>query len=102
LFSVVDTLERAIDTTEENPDNKSLLDGVKMTHKEMIRIFESFEVKPLKSEGETFDPNFHQAVTQEESDSCPENTVTKELQKGFFRIKIQCSENTKSVSKWRR
>ena len=83
LLSVVDNLERAIDTSEENAENKGLLDGVKMTHKEMMRIFDSFEVKPLKAEGEIFDPNFHQAVTQEESDSCPENTVVKELQKGY-------------------
>ncbi len=83
LLLVVDNLERAIDTSEENKENKSLLDGVKMTHKEMVKIFENFEVKPLKAEGELFDPNFHQAVTQEESDTCPENTVTKELQKGY-------------------
>ena len=83
LFSVVDNLERAIDISEENSENKNLLDGVKMTHKEMVRIFDTFEVKALKSEGEIFDPNFHQAVTQEESDSCPENTVIKELQKGY-------------------
>ncbi len=83
LLSVVDNLERAIDTSEENAETKSLLEGVKMTHKEMVRIFETFEVKSLKSEGEIFDPNFHQAVTQEESDSCPENTVIKELQKGY-------------------
>lgn len=83
LLTVVDNLERAIDISEENTDNKGLLDGVKMTHKEMLRIFESFEVKPVKSEGEVFDPNFHQAVTQEESDDCPENTVLKELQKGY-------------------
>ena len=83
LLSVVDNLERAIDTSEESSENKSLLDGVKMTHKEMMRIFEVFEVKPLKAEGEIFDPNFHQAVTQEESDSCPANTIIKELQKGY-------------------
>ena len=83
LLSVVDNLERAIDTSEESSENKSLLDGIKMTHKEMMRIFEAFEVKPLKAEGEIFDPNFHQAVTQEESDSCPANTIIKELQKGY-------------------
>jgi molecular chaperone GrpE len=83
LLTVVDNLERAIDTTEENDDIKGLLDGVKMTHKEMLRIFESFDVKPLVAEGEIFDPNFHQAVTQEESDSVAENTVLKELQKGY-------------------
>ena len=84
LLTVVDNLERAIDISDENADNKGLLDGVKMTHKEMLRIFESFEVKPLKSEGEIFDPNFHQAVTQEESDTCAENTVIKELQRGYI------------------
>ena len=83
LLTIVDNLERAIDTSEEHVNNKGLLDGVKMTHKEMLRIFEAFEVKPIKAEGEIFDPNFHQAVTQEESDSCAENTVIKELQKGY-------------------
>ena len=62
LLTVVDNLERAIDISEENADNKGLLDGVKMTHKEMLRIFESFEVKPLKSEGEIFDPNFQPQI----------------------------------------
>jgi len=84
LFSVVDNLERAIDTSVENAENKSLLEGVKMTHKEMMKIFEAFSVKPLKAEGELFDPNFHQAVTQEETDSYPDNTVIKELQKGYL------------------
>ncbi len=83
LLSVVDNLERAIDTAKQNKDDKGIIDGVKMTHKEILRIFESFEVKPLKSEGEIFDPKFHQAVTQEESESHPDNTIIKELQKGY-------------------
>jgi len=41
-------------------------------------------VEPVKAEGEPFDPTYHQAVTQEETDEYPENTVVRELQKGYL------------------
>ncbi len=84
FLPVVDNLERAISAAEENPNETSLLEGVKLTHKEMFKLFESFNVKPVEAEHKLFDPNFHQAVTQEETDEFPENTVTKVLQKGYL------------------
>ncbi|MDY6951976.1 MAG: nucleotide exchange factor GrpE, partial [Thermodesulfobacteriota bacterium] len=39
---------------------------------------------PVDAMDKPFDPNFHQAVSQEESEICPENTVCKELQKGYM------------------
>jgi len=83
LLSVVDNLERAISAAEENSEESALFEGVKLTHKEIIKLFESFNVKPVNAENEPFDPNFHQAVTQEETDEFPENTVTTVLQKGY-------------------
>lgn len=84
FLSVVDNLERAIDSAEDNEDQKSLLEGVKMTHKELLKVFETFNVKPVEAQNQAFDPNFHQAVTQEETDEVPENTVTKVLQTGYL------------------
>ncbi len=88
LLTVVDNLERAISSseaaTEEGIDGKRLLEGVKMTYKDLLELFESFNVKPIHAEGELFDPAFHQAVTQEETDAYPENTVVRELQKGYI------------------
>lgn len=84
FLSVVDNLERAIDAAEANEDQKSLLEGVQLTHKEILKVFEQFNVKPVEAENQAFDPNFHQAVTQEESDAVPDNTVTKVLQKGYI------------------
>ena len=84
LLTVVDNLERAISSTKENSDEKALIEGVELTHKEIIKLFETFNVKPVEAENQTFDPNFHQAVTQEETDKVPENTVTKVLQKGYL------------------
>ena len=55
-----------------------------MTLKEMLKVFDKFHVKSIGSIGEPFDPCFHQAVMQEDSDSHPENTVIKELQRGYM------------------
>jgi molecular chaperone GrpE len=84
LLTVVDNLERAISSSQENSDKKTLIEGVELTYKEIIKLFETFNVKPVEAENKTFDPNFHQAVTQEETDKIPDNTVTKVLQKGYL------------------
>ncbi|MFH2060799.1 MAG: nucleotide exchange factor GrpE [Pseudomonadota bacterium] len=85
LLSVVDNLERAISAAEENKDeDEGLLEGVILTHKEIITLLETFNVKAVEAQNQTFDPNFHQAVTQDETDEHPENTVITVLQKGFL------------------
>ncbi len=84
LLTVVDNLERAIASGEEGADAKALLEGIKMTHKEIVKFLESFNVKPVEAQGKPFDPVFHQAVTQQESNDYPDNTVINELQKGYL------------------
>jgi len=85
LLSVVDNLERAIMMSiESQAGEKSILEGVEMTLKEILKILEKFQVTPLNSMGEMFDPRFHQAVGQEASDERPANTILKELQKGYM------------------
>jgi molecular chaperone GrpE len=84
LLSVVDNLERAISAAQEKSEESVLFDGVKLTHKEIIKLFETFNVKPVEAENKVFDPNFHQAVTQVETDEFPDNTVTTVLQKGYL------------------
>jgi molecular chaperone GrpE len=83
FLSVVDNLERAISSAETNQDLETLLEGVKMTHKEILKIFHTFHVTPVEAHHQVFDPNFHQAVTQKETDELPENTVTDVLQTGY-------------------
>jgi len=84
LLTIVDNLERAIESGKNEADKKSILEGVKMTHKEMIKLFEIFNVKSVEAQGKPFDPVFHQAVTNQESDEYPNNTVISELQKGYL------------------
>ena len=85
LLTVVDNLERAIQSTSgENNEAGCVIEGVEMTLKALLKIFERFSVKLIEAVGKPFDPNFHQAMMQEASDLYPENTIISEFQKGYM------------------
>ena len=85
MLSVVDNLELAIHSADANKAGKnSLREGLDLTHREILRVFEKFRVTPIESKGKAFDPTYHEAVMQEETDEFPENTVITEMQKGYL------------------
>ncbi len=85
MLAVVDNLERALNSSNGNSSiDKCMADGVNLTLKEILKVFEKFNVKAIESVGQLFDPNFHQAMMQEETDKYPEKTVITELQKGYM------------------
>ncbi|MGD8677278.1 MAG: nucleotide exchange factor GrpE [Desulfobacterales bacterium] len=86
LLPIIDNLELAIKAAAEAADSTDacLLDGVELTRKEILKVFENFHVEPIDALGKPFDPNFHEAVMREESEEHPENTVVNELQKGYL------------------
>ncbi|MBF0259191.1 MAG: nucleotide exchange factor GrpE [Desulfamplus sp.] len=101
LLTVVDNLERAIASAAQNDVNfkaqaqtgvkqnsdgqdSCIVQGVEMTYKDIIKLFEAFNVKPVEAQGKPFDPVFHQAINHQESDQYPDNTVIAELQKGYL------------------
>lgn len=85
LLPVVDNLERAIESSGDDENvNSCVVEGVGMTLKEILKVFDQFEVKQVESLGQPFNPGFHEAVMREESDEYPENTVIKEFQKGYL------------------
>ncbi len=84
MLSVVDNLERAIESgLKQDIEKQTLLEGVEITLKDLFRMFEKYGVKDFKSEGQPFDPVFHQAMMQEQTNDYPDNTVLNELQKGY-------------------
>ena len=85
MLSVVDNLELAMNSTNGHKAiDKDLLLGLEMTYKEILKVFEKFNVKPIDAKGQPFDPTFHEAVMQEETNDSPKNTVINELQKGYM------------------
>ncbi|MBL0700271.1 MAG: nucleotide exchange factor GrpE [Desulfosarcina sp.] len=85
LLPVVDNLERAISSIQEKKfSENSIGEGLGLTLKEILDVFETFQVKPIESLNKPFDPNFHQAVMQEETEEIEENIIMKEFQKGYM------------------
>ena len=85
MLSVVDNLELAMNSANDHKTiDKGLLQGLEMTHSEILKVFEKFNVKPIEAKGQVFDPTFHEAVMQEQTDEFDDNTVINELQKGYL------------------
>jgi molecular chaperone GrpE len=86
LLPIIDSLELALKSAAEstNQADGCLLDGVELTRKEILKVFENNNIEQVVAIGKPFDPNFHEAVMREESDEYPENTVINELQKGYL------------------
>ena len=85
MLSLVDNLELDMNSTNGHKAiDKGLLQGLEMTHSEILKVFEKFNVKPIEAKGQIFDPTFHEAVMQEQTDEFDENTVINELQRGYL------------------
>ena len=81
LLAVMDSLEAALGV--ESATLESYRDGVALTLKQLVSVFEKFHVSEVNPVGEKFDPNKHQAISTVESDAEP-NTVINVLQKGYL------------------
>ncbi|MCJ7539654.1 MAG: nucleotide exchange factor GrpE, partial [Desulfobacterales bacterium] len=85
MLPVIDNLDRAIESSNnEKHADSSMVEGVNMTLKEILKVLEQFSVRRFDSLGNPFDPGVHQAVMQEETVGHAENSVVKELQKGYM------------------
>jgi len=84
LLSVVDNLERALDSSKNNKNAKAIKEGVNNTLKEFHNILNKEGVKPMQSIGHRFDPYEHEAVMKMETDKYQEDTVVEEFQKGYY------------------
>ena len=83
ILPVIDNLERALDTIEE--DNKTpFQEGIEKIYRQLMDTLEEIGVKPMNAAGTEFDPNFHNAVIHEEDENQGENLVVEEMQKGYM------------------
>lgn len=80
LLAVKDSLEAAL--AVETDDIAGYRNGVELTHKQLVSVFEKFNIAEVHPIGEKFDPHQHQAISMIEADAEP-NTVVQVLQKGY-------------------
>ncbi|MDP3609383.1 MAG: nucleotide exchange factor GrpE [Methylophilus sp.] len=80
LLAVKDSLDAAL--AIDNTDVTSYKNGVDLTAKQLLSVFEKFNIAEINPANEKFDPNKHQAISAVDSDLEP-NTVVSVLQKGY-------------------
>jgi molecular chaperone GrpE len=81
MLAVKDSLEAAIKV--ETADLASMKSGVELTLRQLVSVFEKFNLSEIDPMGEKFDPHKHQAISMVEADAAP-NTVVSVLQKGYL------------------
>ena len=83
ILPALDTFERAMAVTIDNEDVKNFLVGFEMIHKQFVEGLANEGIEVIEAEGQPFDPNFHQAVMQEEVEGMEPGIVLVEMQKGY-------------------
>ena len=84
LLPVADNLEKALDHSKDENSLEALREGVDLTLKGLMNVLEKAGVEVVEAVGAPFDPNFHEAVSEQEDDRAAPGAVLKELQKGYL------------------
>ena len=84
ILPVIDNFERGLDTVPEEEKESPFAEGMRMIYKQMMTELEAIGVKPIEALGTEFDPEFHNAVMQVESEEYESGFVAAELQKGYM------------------
>ena len=84
LLPVADNLEKALDHSKDEKSIEALREGVDLTLKGLINVLEKAGVEVVEAVGAPFDPNFHEAVSEQADGRAAPGTVLRELQKGYL------------------
>ena len=85
LLPVVDNIERAVHSIDKNDESQAAVgEGVELTLKRFLDVLARNKVTQVDPLNESFDPEFHQAMSMDYHPEAPANTVTEVFQKGFL------------------
>ena len=84
LLPVVDNFDRALAVGRDSKDYDALLKGVDMIFRQLDQVLANEGLKAMDAVGQPFNPEFHQAIMQVESDEHEEGIVVEEVQKGYM------------------
>jgi molecular chaperone GrpE len=84
LLAIGDNFERAFQIALPDAEGKTFREGIDLIFRMFQNLLAKHGVRPIALENRAFDPNFHHAMTVEESETVEEPTVEEELQKGYM------------------
>lgn len=83
ILPVVDNFERGLGSIPEEEKGDAFAEGMNMIYKQLVGELDKLGVKPIEALGKEFNPEFHNAVMQVESEEYESGVIAQELQKGY-------------------
>ncbi|MEC0247893.1 nucleotide exchange factor GrpE [Paenibacillus chitinolyticus] len=84
MLPVIDNFDRALVSSRETQDFEALTKGIEMVYRQLGQLMTQEGLTPIEAVGQPFNPEFHQAIMQVESDDYEEGIVVEEVQKGYM------------------
>ncbi len=84
ILPVIDNFERGFTTVEESDKDDAFVQGMSQVYKQLMTELEAVGVKPIEALGQEFNPDFHNAIMQVESEEYESGIVAQELMKGYM------------------
>ena len=84
ILPIVDNFERGLAAIPEEEKESSTAVGMDKIYKQLVKVLDELDVKPIEAVGKEFSPDFHNAVMQAEEEGVGENIIVQEFQKGYL------------------
>lgn len=84
LLPVIDNLQKAISHARNDENPSGLVEGLELTLDGLMKTLEKAGLKQVEADGKPFDPNFHEAISQQQDEGTPPGHVLTEFQKGYL------------------
>jgi molecular chaperone GrpE len=84
ILPVMDHFERGLRDARAHKADKSIVDGFQLIYDQLMGAWLKAGLTPINAEGQMFDPNFHEAITNIPSDEHPADTVVTETRRGYL------------------
>lgn len=82
ILPFMDSLDRALE--HDTGDIQVFKDGVALIQDQLLCCLKKHGVEKIEAAGKTFDPNFHEALMQMDSDQYEDNKIVSEMEKGYL------------------
>ena len=96
LSEVKDNFDRAFAEENKTGDLEAFEKGIKLIQRQFYQILEEFGLETIDPVGQVFDPNLHEALMNQPSDTVPEGSVVQVFQKGY-KLKAKLLKTAKVV-----
>lgn len=83
LLPLIDDFERALESVPAEDENDPWVAGMALVYRKMLSVLEDMSVQAIPAVGEPFDPNLHEALSQEPSDNYDSGIIVTEMRRGY-------------------